>query len=122
MSNKNNAKLLDFNGTATEKKFNAEIAEAAQKYLKNEHNINITMSDAIPTIVYGYLYCAAQLLEKNKTPDEDLIINVMNFMEMGVTFRESDDGEKSGNFVPFITPGTIFKTVIKSDEMTEDEE
>jgi len=117
-----NAKLVDFKGTAKEMKALTEIAEAAQKVLYKERHINITMADAIPTIAYEFLYSAAQFLDKNKSTDSDISVNIMNLLEMGITYRESDDGEKEGNFTPFIQPGTIFKTVIKSDETTEDDE
>lgn len=117
-----NAKLVDFKGTPKEMKDLSEIAEMTQKVLKNECHINITMAEAIPTIAYEFLYSVAQFLDKNKDQNTDTVVNIMNLLEMGVTYRESDDGEKDGNFTPFIQPGTIFKTLIKSDEMTEDDE
>ena len=117
-----NAKLIDFNGTSKELDDLKTIATMTQSILKNERHISITMAEAIPTIVYDFLYACAQFLEKNKSTDSDISINLMNLMEMGVTYRESDDGEKNGNFTPYIQPGTIMKTVIKSDEMTEDED
>lgn len=117
-----NAKLIELTGTRKEVATITAIAEHAQETLKREHNIDITLAAAIPTIAYEFLYSAAQFLDKEKSTDSDTTVNIMNLIEMGVTFRESDDGEKEGNFVPFIQPGTIFKTVIKSDEMTEDDE
>lgn len=122
MANETNAKLVDFNGTSKERGTIAEISEIAQKVLKNERNINITMAQAIPTIAYEFIYACAQWLEKNKSVDTDTMVNLMNLLEMGVTYREAEDGEKSGNFTPYLQPGTILKTVIKSDELTEDEE
>ena len=117
-----NAKLIELTGTRKEVAAITAIAENAQELLKNEHHIDITLASAIPTIAYEFLYSAAQFLDKNKSTDADTSINIMNLIEMGVTYRESADGEKDGNFVPFIQPGTIFKTIIKSDEMTEDDE
>lgn len=122
MANETNAKLIDFNGTSKERKDISEISEITQKVLKSERNINITMAEAIPTIAYEFLYAAAQFLERNKSTDEDIVVNLMDLMTMGVTYRESDDGEKSGNFTPYVQPGTVLKTVIKSDEVTEDED
>ena len=122
MSNSNAAKLIDFNGTKEELDAIENISKTAQKVLKGENNIYISRHEAIPTIVSQFLYVLAQYLEQNKDTEEDISINLMNFMELGVTYRESDDGEKSGNFVPFTVPGTIFKTVIKSDENTENEQ
>lgn len=117
-----NAKLVDFKGTPKEMKDISEIAKLTQDVLIKDRHINITMADAIPTIAYEFLFSVAQFLDKNKSTGSDTVVNIMNLMEMGVTYRESDDGEKEGNFTPFIQPGTIFKTVIKSDEMTEDDE
>ena len=116
------AKLVELTGSTQEIKSITEIAENAQKLLLEKRNIDISMAMAIPTIVYEFLYSATQFLDQNKSTSNDTIINLMNLIEMGVTYRESEDGEKDGNFVPFIQPGTIFKTVIKSDEMTEDDE
>ena len=116
------AKLVELTGTRKEVAIINEIAERAQETLKEQRHINISLASAIPSIVYEFLYSAAQYLDKNKSTDEDTVLNLMNLIEIGVTYRESDDGEKDGNFVPFIQPGTIFKTVIKSDEMTEDDE
>jgi len=116
------AKLIELTGTTQEIKHINDIAENAQEVLKSKRNIDISMAAAIPTIVYEFLYSATQFLDKNKSTTSDVILNLMNLIEMGVTYRESEDGEKDGNFVPFIQPGTIFKTVIKSDEMTEDDE
>ena len=117
-----NAQLIEMTGTRQENEAVLKIAKMAQEKLINDRKISISMSEAIPTIVHDFLYCVAQYLDKNKSTSSDVNINLMNLIEMGVTFRESDDGEKDGNFVPYIVPGTIFKTLIKSDEMTEDDE
>ena len=117
-----NAKLIELTGTKKEVATINAISEQAQENLKSQHKIEISLAQAIPTIVYEFLYATAQFLDKNKSTTSDTTVNLMNLIEMGVTYRESDDGEKDGNFVPFIQPGTIFKTVIKSDEMTEDDD
>lgn len=116
------AKFVELTGTHKEVEAIMEIAERAQETLKSQRNISISMASAIPSIAYEFLFNAAQYLDRNKSTSEDTVLNLMNLIELGVTYRESDDGEKDGNFVPFIQPGTIFKTVIKSDEMTEDDE
>ena len=116
------AKLVEFNGTSQEKKAIEEIAKIAQKVLKDERKINVSMYEAVPTIAYEVMYAIIQYLEKNKKADEDISVNFMNLFELGVTYRGSDDGEKEGNFTPYVQPGVIMKTVIKSDEMTEDED
>ena len=124
MGNKNEefAKLIEFNGDAEQRKNILEIANIAQEVLKEERHINISMAKAIPTIVYEYLLACVQFLEKNKSTNADITLNIMDIMDMGITYRESEDGEKTGNFTPFLLPGTVFKTTIKSDELSEDED
>lgn len=119
---KDHAKLIDFNGSPEDSKALSEIAVSAQKILETEHNIKVTYAPALPTITYATLLALAKYLEKNKSTSGTTAINFLNFMTMGITYRESEDGEKEGNFTPFIQPGTIFKTFIKSDEMTEDDD
>lgn len=116
-----NAKLIELNGSKKEIEAMMSIADSAQEILQRDHNIAISLSAAIPTIAYVFMYAAAQYLEQNKSTEEDVSINLMNLFEMGVTYRETDDGDKQGNFVPYLNPGTIFKTVIKSDDETEDD-
>lgn len=118
-----NAKLIEFNGTAQEVADLMTIAKETQEILKNEHKINISLADAIPTIGYVFLYATAKFLERNRDKDRDVIVNLMNMIEMGITYRESpDDSEKSGNFTPFVQAGTTLKTIIKSDDLTEGED
>ena len=114
-----NAKLVEFNGTAQEVSELAQIAKDTQKILAEEHHIKISLADAIPTIVYAFIHRATQFLDENKEKESDRTVNLMNLIEIGVTYRESGDGEKSGNFTPFLQPGTIMKTIIKSDEDEE---
>lgn len=113
------AKLIEIGES---KKELEEISKITQEVLKRERNILITESQAIPTIVYEFLCSAARFLEKNKSTDKDIVINLLDILDMGVTFRQSGDGEKDGNFTPYLQAGQVLKTVIKSDEMTEDEE
>ena len=119
---KENAKLIDFNGSPEDSKALEEVATLAQKMLETEHNIKVTRAEALHTITYVTLLALAKYLEKNKSTAGTTAVNFLNFMTMGITYRESEDGEKDGNFTPFIQPGTIFKTFIKSDEMTEDDD
>ena len=116
------AKLIEFNGTSKERKAIDEVSKVAQKVLKDERHINITMHEAIGTIAYEFFYAMAQYIEKNKSVDEDIEINFFNFLSMGATYRSSEEGEKEGNFTPYLLPGVILKTVIKSDEVSEDDE
>ena len=115
------AKLVDFNGSPEDNKALSEIAKMAQKMLKEEYNILVTMPEAINTIAYAAMLSTAMYLDKHKQVNETTAINFLNFMTIGTTYRESEDGEKEGNFTPFLQAGTIFKTLIKSDDTTEDE-
>lgn len=98
-----------------------KIAETAQAILDREHNIIISNPDAIPTIVYQFLKVAIAELNKMKKRGEDVEINLMHLLELGVTWREAEDEEKEGNFAPSCTPGQEFKLEIKNDGDSEDE-
>ena len=97
-----------------------KIAETAQAVLDKEHNIVISNSDAIPTIVYQFLKVTIAELNKMKKPGEDVEINLMHLLDLGITCRESDDEEKEANFTPYCTPGQEFKLAIKDDGVTEE--
>lgn len=97
-----------------------EISEMAQKVLDEERNITISQASAIPTIVYEFMTAMFSYMGKEKSVDKDVMINLMHLFDFGITYRDSEDGEKDGNFTPFMNPGQICKTIIKSDEVTED--
>ena len=114
---KESAKLIEFKEHGKELH---EISEMAKKALDHNRNIVISQSAAIPTIVHEFMYSMFEYLSKQKSTDKDVMINFMNLFDFGITYRESDDAEKDGNFTPFMTPGQICKTIIKSDELTEE--
>lgn len=97
-----------------------EISERAKNVLQQENRIKIGLADAIPTIVYAFLRETINYLNRNKTTGQDIEVNLMQLMDIGITYRESD-GEKEGNFTPFITPGQEFKLLVKDDDETEEE-
>lgn len=111
------AKLIEIRD---DKKPIGEISEKTQKILAQEHHIKISLAEAIPTIAYVFLREAINYLNKNKASGQDVEINLMQLFDMGISFRESD-GEKEGNFTPYLTPGQEFKLLVKNDEATEDE-
>jgi len=119
MSKSEVAKLIEINQDVKELE---KISTIAQEVLKSERNILISDARAIPTIVYEFLNSAARYLEKVKSKDKNIQINIFDIFDMGVTYRESDDGEKDGNFTPYLQAGQVLKTTIKSDELTEDDE
>ena len=99
-----------------------KISEAAQIVLKEENNIYISKAEAIPTIVAEWFKQLGVYVANNTTNDEELLINFAELFTFGITTRESEDGEKEANRVPVLVPGQALKTIIKSDETTEDEE
>lgn len=116
---KTTAKLIEINES---KKELEAISTITQDVLKKERNIFVSEAQAIPTIAYEFLCSAARYLEQNKSKDKDIVINLLDIIDMGVTYRGSGDSEKDGNFTPFLQAGQVLKTVIKSDELTEDDE
>lgn len=95
------------------------IAKIAKDILDDNYNIKISLSDAIPTIVYVFMENMYQYLRDNKSQDTNITIDFMGLMELGITYRYSEDGEKEGNFTPFIVPGPTCKIMIKDDTLTE---
>jgi len=96
-----------------------KIADRAQKSLEMENHITISRSEAIPTIVYVFLREAIGFLNDNKSVGNDVAINFMQLFDMGISHREGD-GEKEGNFAPFMIPGQEFKLLVKDDNETEE--
>ncbi len=115
----NNAKFIEINEDV---EVIQDIARVASEVLKKEFNINISVHEAIPTIWYAFTDQVIKRLSKEKSMDADTEINLMDVLTVGISYRESEDGEKDGNFTPYAIPGQVFKTTIKSDEVTEDEE
>lgn len=98
------------------------IAERAQKYLDAEHKITITHEQIIPTIVYGFLREAINFLNEQKSGSEEVELNLMQLLDIGISYRENEESEKEGNYTPYARPGQEFKLLVKDDEDTEDEE
>lgn len=116
---KENAVLVEINNNAKEI---MDISELARQYLDRENHIKVSNPAAIPTIVHAFMKVAVNYLAEKKSTDTDVAIDVLGFFDMGVTFRESDEGECDGNFTPFTTPGPVFKKAIKDNEITEEDD
>lgn len=99
-----------------------EISELAQKILARENHIVISNPEAIPTIVDAFMRTTIAYLAENKSTTEDIVIDLLGLMDIGVSFRESEDGENDGNFTPFVTPGPVFRKGIKDNDVTESED
>ena len=70
-----------------------KISKNAAKYLANEYNIKISHSEALPTIVYSFLRCAALYLNENKSENSDVELNLMQLIDIGISYRENEDAE-----------------------------
>ena len=100
-----------------------EICEAANKVLTKENHINVEYTPAIATICYQFLKQSVAYLNKNKSPGQDVSINMMGMFDIGISYREgSEDSEKSGNYTPFFIAGQEIKLLIKEDSLTEQDE
>ena len=98
------------------------IAETAAEMLARDNGIAISNSNAIPTIVDAFFKSMIYWLDKNKSKDSDIILDVLGYVNLGINYREApEDAENKGNFAPITEPGEIFKRAIKDNDDTEDE-
>lgn len=116
-NNTQTAKLIEIR---EQEKEIAKIAEAAKAHLKHENNITVTSAIAIPTIAYAFLREAIAYVNQNKSTDSDFTLNLMQLIDLGVSYRENEDAEKEGNYTPFAAPGQEFKLLVKDDADTEE--
>lgn len=99
----------------------AQIAKNTQEVLDEMHNITITDPSGIPTIAYRFIEQAIKFLNEKKEKGKDIEINLMQLLDIGISHRSSD-GEKDGNFTPYVNPGQEFKLLVKTDNDTEADE
>ncbi len=97
-----------------------KICDDTGEFLNREFNIDITNTEVYATIVYGFLRCAIEHLNKIKSQDKDVEINMMQLFDLGISYRENDDAEKEGNYAPYLTPGQEMKLLVKDDNDTEE--
>ena len=99
-----------------------EIAKMTQEILDSERSIAISRHDAIPTIVYEYIASMYKYLATHKSTSDDVQIKFADLFTAGVSYRDAeDDGEKDGNFTPYMNPGYTLKMIIKGDDITEED-
>lgn len=115
---KNDAKLIELQDSRNEM---VEIANITRDVLDTERNIDITRADAIPTIVYEYMVTLFKYIGDHKSTEENFELKFADLFRAGVSYRESEDGEKDANFTPYLIPGSTFKILVKSDDTTEEE-
>ena len=97
-----------------------KIAEATAAYLEAEHNIIFSHANAIPTFAYAFLRQAIEHINQNKAAGTDYSLNIMQLLDLGVSYRENDEAEKEGNYTPYAIPGQEFKLLVKNDDDTEE--
>jgi len=97
------------------------IAIRTQDMLKNEYNAYVSDWVAVALVSATFMKAAAEYLSEEKSPDENVILNMFDLFDFGVTHRESD-GEKDGNYTPFLAPRPALKTLMKDDNDTEEVE
>jgi hypothetical protein len=98
-----------------------KISERAQTLLLEQFGIDVTNSEGIPTIAYAFFSSAMAFVNERKAPGTDYSVNLMQLFEIGINHRVTEDGEKEGNYVPFLVPGQEFKLMVKDDSETEQE-
>lgn len=87
-----------------------------------EYNLNIVQPEVASTVVLVWLeefakHLAAETEANGNKPVEVVLDSIMT---LGTTIRDSEEGEKEGNLVPFVTLGEVFKLGAKNDTSTED--
>lgn len=97
-----------------------KIAERAQKLLKEQFGVDVTSVSGIPTITYAFISSAMSFVNERKSQDGEYKLNIMELFDLGVSYRAAEEGEKDGNFTPFMIPGQEFKLLIKDDSSTEE--
>jgi hypothetical protein len=77
------------------------IANKAKDVLEQDHGIKVRDPEAVWTVAYKTLEETVKWISDNKKSD-NLILNFFDLFDIGVTYRESDESEKDGNFTPFL--------------------
>ena len=99
-----------------------KMTNLAVELLEREFKIVLkTNAEAIPAVVYCALKAAITIVSQEKSEDEVSSIDLFNLIELGVVYDESEEGEKEGNFVPYVAPGQEFKLTVKDDGLTEED-
>lgn len=91
----------------------SKIASDTQLYLNDVRNISVSHPAGITTITYWFLRSCIDYLNANKVAGEDIEIDLMGLLNLGITYREGE-AEKDANFTPYITPGAEFTTIVNS--------
>lgn len=114
------AQLIELRENAAEIQ---EIADRTAKVLDREHGVIIGDKTAVlPTIVHAFLSTATSFLAEHKPsePGQSVEINLMQLLDIGISFDADEDAEKEGNYTPYLRPGQEMKLLVKDDNNTEE--
>lgn len=92
-----------------------EIGERVCKILDADYGIVIPNPKVALTIAYVYAKNMIEALAENKVEEKGSQINFVNLFDIGISYRENDEAEKEGNYVPFITPLQAAINLAESD-------
>jgi hypothetical protein len=108
-----------------EKEIIKEVAEKGRAILK-QHKINLQPEQAAKVIETVMTVGLEQLiLATKKVAAEnggEATVSFKNLLDVCITNRESEDGEKDGNQMIAFVPGPQAKMLAKQDDATEGEE
>lgn len=101
------------------------IDKATRRMCKEKYHIIVGHDytvNTIATVFMENLIRALAVKQRNSGSGETVSINFNDVLEFFVTEKHSDTAEKEGNINLTIAPGVQAKLLIKSDEMTENED
>ena len=93
-----------------------EIGERACKILDADYGVVIPNPKVALSIAYVYAKTMIEALAENKIEGKGSQINFINMFDIGISYRENDEAEKEGNYVPFITPLQVANNLAESDK------
>lgn len=97
-----------------------EIAERAGETLKDLFEINLGAKfEVAPTITHALIVEAIMHINEHKTDDSDTVteVDLAKLVTIGVDYLEDEEGEKEGNFVPYVRPTELLLQILQSGEM-----
>ena len=102
------------------KSFNT-IGEIMNDILDSENNIQIPNAMVAMTVLIQGIRSVYKYLEENRSKTEYVSVNLGDYLELGIEYRESDDEEKDGNFTIGAKEGLKGKIDSKSDDVSEEQ-
>lgn len=98
-----------------------KINKAARARLSAENNLDIGEDIVGYTVALTYLEEVAHYLRnESEATGKPVSLQMDGVLTFGTNTVESETGEKSGNLVPYVTLGELFKLGVKNDASTEE--